>query len=207
MGKKESTKESKQQLVNRIKEQEGTYDRAQERYEIIEGIRYELYPAPTVTHQKIAAFLHRILASSCERDGIILFAPLDVFLDEKNSFQPDLVYISYGHEHIIKEARIEGAPDLVVEILSPSTGKNDKVRKKRQYERFGVREYWIVDPVHETIDQFVLKDEQLMLLCTYSNDDTVTSELFTCISVPVDELFKPLVRPTQSKAIAPDVLL
>lgn len=160
-----------------------------ERYEIIEGIRYDLHPAPSVKHQKISAAFFISLYSTCHSTGTILYSPIDVYLDEDNQFQPDLVYILHENEQIIKEDRIEGAPDLVLEILSPSTAQNDNIRKKRQYERFGVKEYWIADPVHCTLDQFIWENETYVLRETYGIDDTLTSPLFPCISIDLSKIF------------------
>lgn len=160
-----------------------------ERYEIIEGVRYDCSPAPIVLHQRISGALHIMLHNSCHAGGTVLYAPIDVYLDEDNQFQPDLVYIVHEREAIIGEKRIEGAPDLVVEILSPSTSQNDKIRKKRQYERHGVQEYWIVDPFHRTIDQFGLEQGKFVLLETYGIAQTLTSSRYPCVSIPVGQLF------------------
>lgn len=182
---------------DRVKEQTESYRESEseflgmeeDRYEIVEGIRYELQPAPTVTHQQISGSLHIMLYQTCHANGTILYSPLDVYLDEDNQFQPDLVYILHENAAIIKEKRIEGAPDLVVEILSPSTSNNDKVRKKRQFERYGVKEYWIVDPVHRTIDQFILNKGKFDLFETYIIFDRMTSPLFSCIDIDMSRVF------------------
>ncbi|HEX7056838.1 MAG TPA: Uma2 family endonuclease [Bacilli bacterium] len=160
-----------------------------ERYEIIEGVRYELQPAPTVTHQKVSGAFYISLYQTCHSAGTILYSPIDVYLDEDNQFQPDLVYILHENGEIIKEKRIEGAPDLVLEILSPSTGQNDKIRKKRQYERFGVKEFWIADPTHRTVDQFMLANGKFVLYETYGAADLLTSPLFSCISIDLSKVF------------------
>lgn len=160
-----------------------------ERYEIIEGVRYDCSPAPTVLHQRISGALHIMLHNSCHAGGTVLYAPIDVYLDEDNQFQPDLVYITHEREFIIGEKRIEGAPDLVVEILSPSTSQNDKIRKKRQYERHGVQEYWIIDPVHRTIDQFALEQGKFVLSEIYGIAQTLTSTRYPCFLIHVGRLF------------------
>jgi len=161
-----------------------------ERYEIIEGVRYEMQPSPTVTHQQISASFFVMLYETCHTNATILYSPLDVYLDEDNQFQPDLIAIRHEREPIIKEKRIEGAPNLVVEILSPSTSQNDKIRKKRQYERFGVEEYWIADPVHLTIDQFIRSDDgKFTLLETYGANDTLTSPHLACVRIDVNRVF------------------
>jgi Uma2 family endonuclease len=161
----------------------------EERYEIIEGIRYDLKPAPTVTHQRLLGALHIMMYQTCHTNGVILFSPLDVHLDEDNQFQPDLVFILHQNASIIKEKRIEGAPDLVAEVLSPSTSHNDKIRKKRQYERHEVKEYWLIDPVHRTVDQFILEQQKFVLFETYGITGRLTSPQFSCIEIDMSQLF------------------
>jgi Uma2 family endonuclease len=161
----------------------------EERYEIIEGVRYELQPAPVVDHQRLLAELYFRVRQTCHPNGEVLFAPLDVYLDEDNQFQPDLVFILHSNAAIITEKRVEGAPDLVAEILSPSTSANDKIRKKRQYARHGVKEYWIVDPVHRIVDQFVLEGGTFALHETYGTHGRIRSPLFACIDIDTEQLF------------------
>lgn len=161
----------------------------EELFEIVEGVRYDMKPAPIVNHQRILGILYIMIHETCHANGVILFSPLDVYLDEDNQFQPDLVFILHHHDSIIKEKRIEGAPDLVAEILSPSTSQNDKIRKKRQYERFGVQEYWLIDPVHRTVDQFVLEQGKYVLHEIYGLRDHLTSPLFSCVNIDVNQLF------------------
>jgi Uma2 family endonuclease len=182
----------------RVKEQGQPYETGdpdfvnpfiEERYEIIEGVRYELQPAPAVNHQRLLGALYIGLHQTCHSNGEVLFAPLDVYLDEDNQFQPDLVFILRSNAAIIKEKRVEGAPDLVAEILSPSTSANDKIRKKRQYARHGVKEYWILDPVHRTVDQFVLDADTFSLRETYGVRDRIRSPLFSCIDIATEQLF------------------
>jgi|HigsolmetaGSP12D_1036236.scaffolds.fasta_scaffold00925_7 Uma2 family endonuclease len=161
----------------------------EERYEIVEGVRYEMHPAPSVPHQRISGAIYLMLSQTCHPNGIILYAPVDVYLDKDNLFEPDLVFVLHENASIIKEKRIEGAPDLVVEILSPTSGHRDKIRKKRQYERHGVKEYWIVDPVHRTVDQFVLEQGAYRLHETYGTDGELTSPLFSCVRIDMSRLF------------------
>jgi Uma2 family endonuclease len=183
--------------TDRVKEQIQSYPDPEpeflgmefDRYEIIEGIRYDLKPAPTVVHQKISGTLYGMLYNSCRLNGTILYSPVDVYFDEDNQFQPDLVFVLHENESIIKEKRIEGAPDLVAEILSQSTSQNDKIRKKRQYERHGVKEYWIIDPFHRTVDQFLLENGEFVLHETYGLADQLTSPLISCISIDLSEVF------------------
>ena len=76
-----------------------------------------------------------------------------------------------------------------MEILSPSTSQNDKIRKKRQYERFGVKEFWIADPIHSIVDQFVLQDGKYALFNTFGKADLLTSPLFSCVSIDLEKVF------------------
>ena len=163
----------------------------EERYEIIDGIRYDFSPSPTLKHQLLVTQLWYELHETCHATGTVVVAPMDVHLDENNIVQPDLIYVTNENASILK-TRIEGVPDLLIEILSPSTGEHDKVRKKALYERFGVPEYWIVDIHHRTIDQFVLRDGAYALERTYGSADAILSERFPCVAVQPGKLFSAL---------------
>jgi Uma2 family endonuclease len=163
----------------------------EERYEVIDGIRYDCRPSPTLKHQLLVTKLCNELSATCSATGTLVVAPMDVHLDEDNIVQPDLIYVS-GENSAILKTRIEGVPDLLIEILSPSTGEHDKVRKKALYERFGVPEYWIVDIHHRTIDQFALTDGKYALERTYGSVDTLLSGRFPCVRIQLGELFQVL---------------
>ncbi len=135
------------------------------------------------------------LNSSCQPDGVILLAPMDVHLSEDNIVQPDLIFIANDNLSIIVNEKIVGTPNLLVEILSPSTGSRDKVRKKELYARFSVSEYWIIDPVHSIVDQFLLANEGgYTLAASYDETDTLTSKKYPCMSVKLGELFGAIAR-------------
>ncbi|MBQ9061860.1 MAG: Uma2 family endonuclease [Eubacterium sp.] len=124
-----------------------------ERFELIDGRLYKMY-APSGVHQFILGELH-ILFYDCIRDHNmpcqVLFAPFDVRLDcdDYTMVQPDLMV--FCHDFDLGMRRYEGAPDLVIEILSPSTRMKDLLLKLRKYRQAGVREYWIVDPENRTV--------------------------------------------------------
>lgn len=176
-----------------IKETQDVYD-PNDRHEIIDGVRYDCKPSPAFEHQVLVTELNYALRATCTQNGIILVAPMDVHLSEQNTVQPDLIFISNENSHIIVNRKIVGVPDLLVEILSPSTGSHDKIRKKSLYERFGVKEYWIVDPVLHTIDQFILEGQKLQLHATYGTGDRLSSDLMICIDIDLDSLFAAIVR-------------
>lgn len=186
-----------------IKEQQDAYEYIdntpdysfiEERYEIIEGIRYDFLSSPSINHQVLVTELSFFIRQSCQTEGIIIVAPMDVHLDQNNILQPDIIFISNENTHIIRDQKIFGAPDLVIEILSPSTSKNDKIRKKSQYANFGVKEYWIIDHFHHVIDQFMLANDKFILHATYGLGDTLISDKFPCISINLSRLFHSIKR-------------
>lgn len=119
-------------------------------------------PSPDWKHQKaIGRFAYEVRRYLARRrlPDDVFEAPLDVRLAPHNIYQPDLIYISPARRHIIRETMpIEGAPDLVVEVLSPSTKLYDQREKARVYARAGVLEYWILDPRQRAIEVFRLRD-------------------------------------------------
>ncbi len=123
------------------------------RYEAIEGDLY-VTPAPTPRHQILLLRLYDALRPLLTRPrGVLLVAPVGVeFPDTREGVQPDLLFVSSERRGIIGEASLRGAPDLVIEILSPSTAHRDRTIKLELYERQGVREYWIVDPAEGAVD-------------------------------------------------------
>src|SRR5690606_38069544 len=105
-------------------------------------------PAPTYSHQYILGELHTQMSNYLKKNpmGRVVLAPFDVHLDEENVFQPDVIFVRNENLELIRESGLFGAPDLAVEILSPSTAKYDLKKKKMQYEQNGVTEYWVVNP-------------------------------------------------------------
>ena len=109
-------------------------------------------PAPTPYHQQISRRLFKIIDTITAGKGELFYAPIDLFMDDRNVFQPDLVFLSDNNKKFLTERGIEGPPDLVVEIISPSNSYTDRNQKKNSYLQFGILEYWIVDPGNETIE-------------------------------------------------------
>ncbi len=173
---------------NKIEEQQGD-DEISERYEIINGIRYDFLSSPKYIHQKLLSNLHLAFHSSCGREGEILLAPLDVHFDEENIVQPDLIYIRRERMEIIRDGYVFGVPDLVVEIMSETTGKRDKTIKKKLYERFGVKEYWVVDPVYRLVEQFVLDNGRYLLEAILTEQDRLAARTVPCLMVDLKEIF------------------
>ena len=116
------------------------------RYELLDG-ELVMTPAPGELHQSISALLGwRLVQFASENSlGRVYQAPFDVVLSDTDVVQPDLLFVSNERGHIITPANIQGAPDLVVEILSPSTAERDRTFKRTLYAKHGVNEYWMVD--------------------------------------------------------------
>ncbi len=132
------------------------------RHEIIDGDHY-VSPAPTIYHQELAARLYELLRTTFGSTGRgrVLFAPVDVELTETDIVQPDLLVVMAEHDSIVTRTRIIGAPDLLVEILSPSNPRHDTVLKLELYRRAGVGEYWIVDPEERQVTVYARSEQGL----------------------------------------------
>ena len=128
--------------------------------ELIDGALYVL-PVPTPKHQRILGKIFMNLNTHVLDKGIgeVFISPCDIFLDEhSNAVQPDIIFISSKNSSIVGEDAIHGVPDLLIEVLSPGNPKHDLVRKKELYQKFGVKEYWIIDPDTKESLGFTLKD-------------------------------------------------
>lgn len=160
------------------------------RYEIIGGELF-MTPAPGTEHQRILGKLYNSVSTLIENKNIgeIFMAPVDVILSMTDVVQPDLVFISKEREQIVTKKNIVEAPDLVVEILSENTKTVDRNRKKDLYEKYKVKEYWIVDPAEMQVDQFVLQDGQFILQSTLEKYDTLTSTIIEDLSMNLDKIF------------------
>lgn len=149
-----------------------------EQHDLIQLINGEIVICmpPILKHQDIVGeifFLFKTIAKST--GGKTYTAPTEVYLDEYNVYEPDVLYMTADSQCTRKEKRIIGAPELIVELLSPSTAKYDKREKYAGYEQHGVNEYWIVDPVHELVDVWTLESGNFVHQGAYSCDDTFAS--------------------------------
>jgi Uma2 family endonuclease len=159
------------------------------RYEIIEGELYEM-PSPSWAHSTVVANLITMLIPLVVRlGGIWRTAPLDVFFQGANPVQPDIVVMLPGSgAHPIARG-VEGAPDLVIEVLSPSNRGHDGLTKRSLYARAGVREYWMVDPEARTIEILSLDRDALHLVAAASGSETPVSPLLGPLPVTPADLF------------------
>jgi Uma2 family endonuclease len=161
------------------------------RYQVIEG-ELSMVPAPGAAHQRIVVKLAGTFDQHVTTNdlGEILIAPYDVVLAERNIVQPDLLFISKERLDNITDANVQGAPDLVVEILSPGAAEMDKTRKRDLYARFGVREYWLVSPEAGSIEVLYLEKESFERLGLYGAGDDVKSKVLSDLSFNTDAVFK-----------------
>jgi Uma2 family endonuclease len=149
-------------------------------------------PSPTSRHQRILSYLVAILGSYARTHnlGTVLVAPMDVLLAPTSVVQPDLVFIKKDREHIITEPNIQGAPDLVVEVLSPSTAAIDRGGKMALYAKYKVPHYWIVDSIRLTLEMYKLEQTHYSLVAQFGKDDIARSTLFPVLQIRIADLEK-----------------
>jgi Uma2 family endonuclease len=163
-----------------------------ERWEIIDGRAYNMTPAPSVRHQQILGNLYVQLRNALHGRGCFIgMAPTDVVLSEHDVVQPDLFVVCDRKK--ITERNIQGAPDIVVEVLSPSTAKKDRWEKKLLYERSGVFEYLLLDPEGQFLERYVLEEDGRFdrgeILGPH---ETMVLKFMEGISIPLQEVFGPV---------------
>ena len=161
-----------------------------ERYELLDG-ELVMVPAPRTTHQFVKGEIFTALHSHAREHslGHILDAPTDVVLSDTVVLQPDILFVSAERGHIITEANVQGAPDLVVEVLSPSTAERDTTTKRALYYRHGVREFWLVDTDAKTVAVLLRGRSDFESVGQYSLGDTLTSPALVGFSLGLGEIF------------------
>ena len=160
-----------------------------QRYEIIDG-NLLMAPVPDTWHQDWSRELFRIIDRQVRNKelGKVFYAPLDVVLDETNTAQPDLIFISNANARIIQRRAIFGTPDLLVELVSPSSVKRDRYDKKELYARFGVKEYWIGDSANKSLEILVLREGRYELQCSAEVKGNVTSVVLAGLEFDLSEI-------------------
>jgi Uma2 family endonuclease len=161
------------------------------RYEILDG-ELHMTPAPSTTHQRISRNLEFVLHAHVAQLalGEVLDAPVDVILDRSTVVQPDLVFVASARLSIITERGIEGAPDLVVEILSPGTEQRDRGFKQQLYGRYGVMHYWRVDPSARSLTELVLNGDSYSVRATHlAGPGPITCALFPELRIDLAQVF------------------
>lgn len=159
-----------------------------ERWEIINGEAYAMTPAPSLKHQAIVTNLTGVFFNFFKSKPCKPFvAPTDVVLDETNVVQPDLLVVCDKNK--MTGANIQGAPDLVVEVLSPSSSLKDKREKKALYERFGVREYLLVFPDDALVERYSLVDGKYTTSDILNWDEKLRLSAFPELEINLWEIF------------------
>ena len=164
------------------------------RHEIIDGEHY-VTPSPVTRHQRISRNLLHLIQSYLDTHpiGEIFGAPFDALLSEFDIVVPDLLYISRERARFLTKKNLQGPPDLVIEILSPSTRSRDERLKRDLYERVGVDEYWLVDPLRDVIDVYRRDEPQRFAPPKYyARGDVLASRLWSGLELSVDEVLGPV---------------
>ena len=161
-----------------------------ERYELLDG-ELIMSPSPNRAHQDICLELGALLHTYVKESGLgkIYIAPFDVVLSETNVVQPDLLFIANERTHIITPDNVQGPPNLVVEILSPSTANRDRTLKRALYAQYGVPEYWLVDPDARTVTVLRLGAAGFTVVAHYGAGETLTSPTLPGFTANLDDIF------------------
>jgi Uma2 family endonuclease len=163
------------------------------RHELVEGDFY-VTPAPTSHHQTVSRRLQHALMTQLEDKGLafVFDAPFDVILADTTVVEPDLAIIRASRRELISKRGLEGPPDVAVEILSESSKGQDQFLKKTVYARFGIPEYWLIEPelgfvtINRLVDGAYEEHQRL------DRASTLTSPEFPEVSIPLTPVFKPL---------------
>ncbi len=166
------------------------------RHELIDGVHY-VTPSPRLRHQDLVGRLHGeifLYLREHPAAGRLFIAPLDVVLSNYDVVEPDLLFIAGDQAGIMTEKNIQGAPALVVEVMSKSTRKRDSQIKRRLFEQVGVREYWLIDPELDTVQVFrPTTDRRLVRVEELTAEDggTLTTPLLPGCGIDIRTLFRP----------------
>ena len=161
------------------------------RYELIDGEVY-MTPSPNTKHQVVVGNLHVALRRFADETGIgkVFLAPFDVVFGERTAVQPDLLFIHKERLSILTDLNVQGAPDLVIEVLSPSTAAFDRETKLQVYARAGVPEVWYVDPKEEVLEILNLSpSRRYKKTARLSGDASVASRVLAGLRLPLEEVF------------------
>ena len=161
------------------------------RFELYDGEVFEM-PAPMPRHQDAVMNVGELLRAHARRTKArALIAPIDIVFSNYDVVQPDVVYFLPSRAHVIKPDKVtRDRPDIAVEVLSPGTKRNDRGRKLRMFARYGVPEYWILDPVEHTLEILSLRGDLFVTTLKAGADIVVTSPLLPDLSFPVSQLFE-----------------
>ena len=159
-------------------------------YELIDGELY-MVPAPTPMHQTVSGNVYSAMRDFVSRRdlGAVFYSPIDVVLSDHDVVQPDIIFISKDRLGIVTERNVRGAPDLVIEILSPSTAERDRTIKRARYLRFGVREYWLVDIQAKSIEVLKAGQDEFETVRVYTQGSVLVSPVLEGFGMEIQSVF------------------
>ncbi len=161
------------------------------RFEILEGILVK-EPSPSMHHQRVSSALYRQLANffdNFDPEGELFYAPLDLTLATGNVLQPDILFVSGDRRKIMREERIDGPCDLVVEIMSPANRRKDRLQKMEIYRKAGIPHYWLADPEENTLESFMFKEGNYALIIAGGPGDKFIHPQFPGLELNLDRIF------------------
>ncbi len=188
----------KKKQADKIREQSLNYDDYANlpddgmRYELADGVLEAMSPSPSAKHQLVSQEIEHRLKRTCFNDFVIISAPIDVILSEKEVRQPDIIILHRHRLSLITKRGVEGAPDLVVEILSPHSIKRDRQAKLTVYAMYGIPEYWIVDYEMGALEQYTLEDRRYVLTEVFFGESVVHSKQIPCASFTMNNIINSL---------------
>ncbi len=163
----------------------------EKRYEVMKG-ELIMVPAPFTIHQRVlnnlSFFINKYVRD--KKLGEVLAAPTDVVLAEDVVVQPDILFVSNERRDIIKEAAIIGSPDLVIEIVSPSSASYDTIEKREVYEKYGVEEYWLVFPQEKAVEILTIEKGIYKEFCKARKTGIAKSKGIEGLTVDIKEIFE-----------------
>jgi Uma2 family endonuclease len=160
------------------------------RYEILNG-ELHMVPAPSIDHQGVSRNLEFLIWDFVKGEGLgkVFYAPVDVVFDDDEVFQPDIVFIKNERQDIISKNAIQGVPDLIVEIISPSSAFYDTVEKKEIYRKYGVKEYWLIFPEERVIEVLTLEKGEYLEFCKSKREGMVKSKILEGLEIDSKDVF------------------
>ena len=161
------------------------------RYEIFNG-ELCMVPAPSTNHQSVSRNLEFLIWSFVKQKGLgnVFDAPIDIVFDDDEVFQPDIVFIKSENQSIIGKNAIQGIPDLIVEIVSPSSTFYDTIEKKDIYRKYGVKEYWIIFPDEKVIEVLSLEKGEYLEFCKSKKEGIVKSKILEGLEIDSKDVFE-----------------
>ena len=161
------------------------------RYEIFNG-ELCMVPAPSTNHQSVSRNLEFLIWNFVKQKGLgnVFDAPIDIVFDDDEVFQPDIVFIKSENQSIIGKNAIQGVPDLIVEIVSPSSTFYDTIEKKDIYRKYGVKEYWIIFPDEKVIEVLSLEKGEYLEFCKSKKEGIVKSKILEGLEINSKDVFE-----------------